>query len=175
MFYGGTLYAIAGALSVLAGHRPGVAFEATIVLRGRLLRRHPLACAPARRALVDGACAGIHLRDECVLRDEPLRRGAWPEFVATSALPLLVASGLRIARSPRLEAVPCALFVAAAIVASGSHNITLLWGSITFAVALVALRVALRRPLTVERRRIAWLVALLGLALCRTPGSSCPR
>jgi hypothetical protein len=58
------------------------------------------------------------------------------------------------------------LFVASAIVASGSHNITLLWGSITFAVALVALRVALRRPLTVERRRIAWLVALLGLALC---------
>ena len=74
--------------------------------------------------------------------------------LATSALPLLVASGVRIARSPRLEAVPCALFVASAIVASGSHNITLLWGSITFAVALVALRVALRRPLTVGRRRI---------------------
>ena len=69
-------------------------------------------------------------------------RGAWSEFVATSALPLMVASGLKIARSQRREAGPAALFVASAILASGSHNITLLWGSITFAVVLVALRVA---------------------------------
>ena len=167
MFYGGTLYAIAGALSVLAGHRPGVAFEATIVLSvaasyGGILWlarqlgvRSWMAHAPAL-TFVTSAYYVTNLYG----------RGAWSEFVATSALPLLVASGVRIARSPRLEAVPCALFVASAIVASGSHNITLLLGSIIFAVALVALRVALRRPLTVERRRIAWLVALLGLALC---------
>ncbi len=167
MFYGGTLYAIAGALSVLAGHRPGVAFEAIIVLSvaasyggvlwlaRQLGVRSWMAHAPAV-TFVASAYYVTNLYG----------RGAWPEFVATSALPLLVASGVRIARSPRLEAVPCALFVASAIVASGSHSITLLWGSITFAVALVALRVALRRPLTVGRRRIAWLVALLGLALC---------
>ena len=167
MFYGGTLYAIAGALSVLAGHRPGVAFEAIIVLSvaasyGGILWlarqlgvRSWMAHAPAL-TFVTSAYYVTNLYG----------RGAWSEFVATSALPLVVASGVRIARSPRLEAVPCALFVASAIVASGSHNITLLWGSIIFAVALVALRVALRRPLTVERRRIAWLVALLGLALC---------
>ena len=167
MFYGGTLYAVAGALSVLAGHRPGVAFEATIVLSvaasyggvlwlaRQLGVRSWMAHAPA----LTFAASAYYVTNL-------YGRGAWSEFVATSALPLLVASGVRIARSPRLEAVPCALFVASAIVASGSHNITLLWGSITFAVALVALRVALRRPLTVERRRIAWLVALLGLALC---------
>ena len=155
MFYGGTLYAIAGALSVLAGHRPGVAIEATIVLSvaasyGGILWlarqlgvRSWMAHAPA----VTFAASAYYVTNL-------YGRGAWSEFVATSALPLLVASGVRIARSPRLEAVPCALFVASAIVASGSHNITLLLGSITFAVALVALRVALRRPLTVERRRI---------------------
>ena len=57
-------------------------------------------------------------------------RGAWWDLVATSALPLMVASGVRIAHSPHLEAVPCALFVASAILASGSHNITLLWGGV---------------------------------------------
>ena len=167
MFYGGTLYAIAGALSVLAGHRPGVAFEAIIVLSvaasyggilwlaRQLCVRSWMAHAPAV-TFVASAYYVTNLYG----------RGAWSEFVATSALPLLVASGVRIARSPRLEAVPCALFVASAIVASGSHNITLLWGSITFAVVLLALRVALRRPLSVGRRQIGWLVVLLGLALC---------
>ena len=167
MFYGGTLYAFEGALSVLSGHRPGVAIEATIVLSvaasyGGILWlarqlgvRSWMAHAPAV-TFVASAYYVTNLYG----------RGAWSEFVATSALPLVVASGVRIARSPRLEAVPCALFVASAIVASGSHNITLLWGSITFAVVLLALRIALRRPLSVGRRQIGWLAVLLGLALC---------
>lgn len=167
LFYGGTLYAIAGALSMLAGHRTGVAFEAITVLSvaaayggivwlaRQLGVRSWMAHAPAV-TFVASAYYVTNLYG----------RGAWSEFVATSALPLMVASGLQIARSQRREAGPCALFAASAILASGSHNITLLWGSITFAVALVALRVALRKPLSVGRRQIAWLVALLGLAVC---------
>ena len=102
MFYGGTLYAVTGALSALLGHSPRVAYVISILLGvaasyGGLLwlarqlgARTWMAHAPAV-AFVGGAYYVTNLYG----------RGAWPEFVATAAIPLLVASGLSVARSRR--------------------------------------------------------------------------
>ena len=54
-------------------------------------------------------------------------RGAWAEFMAVSALPLVLAASLRLVRG-RLSVGPVVCLVAASVVFSGSHNITLLWG-----------------------------------------------
>jgi hypothetical protein len=65
-------------------------------------------------------------------------RGDWSETIATSAVPLLVASGLWLLRSPRWRWLPMLAFAIAAIFLSGSHNITLLWGTIFLTVVGIA-------------------------------------
>jgi hypothetical protein len=93
-------------------------------------------------------------------------RGAWTEFVAVSAIPPLVAAGMSIVRSERFAPLPSALFATSAIVWSGSHNITLAWGTIARVATLLCLRLLLRKPLAVGRRQLAWVLGLLALALC---------
>ncbi len=70
-------------------------------------------------------------------------RGAWPEFMAVSAIPLMIAAFLDLcsSRQPRLRSM-LALY-GAAVVFSGSHNITLLWGTIVLALAGVVGAIAL--------------------------------
>lgn len=92
-------------------------------------------------------------------------RGAWPEFVAVSAIPPLAASGARIAQSKRVDLVAGAVFVVAAILFTGSHNITLAWGSVALLAIVGCLRVALARPLFAGRVQMARLLGLLALAI----------
>jgi hypothetical protein len=56
-------------------------------------------------------------------------RGAWPEFVALSAVPLVIAAAARLLLHP-WRAGPVALFMVGAVILTGSHNITLLWSVI---------------------------------------------
>jgi hypothetical protein len=86
--------------------------------------------------------------------------------VASSALPLLVAGGWRLARAPRLELRYAAVFVVSLVVFSGSHNLTLAWGSVALIVTLLCLRVALgSRVAASSPRRLLGMTGLAVLAL----------
>ena len=94
-------------------------------------------------------------------------RGAWPEVIATSAIPLLVASGWRLIRDEQIRVVPSVLFVLSAVFFAGSHNITLLLGAGVLVGGLILLRLALGRgTFAVSPRRMLEVGALLLLAIC---------
>lgn len=167
VFYGATLYAAAGALAaVIAGHitvayvgasllAVAAAYGGLLWLARQLGIRSWMAHAPAI-TFVAGAYYVTNLYG----------RGAWPEFMATSMIPLLVASGWRLARAPRIELVPGALFVIATVFFAGSHNITLLFGSLSLLGGLIFLRIALGREVaTVSRGRLLGIAGLLILAV----------
>jgi hypothetical protein len=167
VFYGGTLYAATGALAALiAGHVTvayvGASLLAIAAAYGGLLwlaRQFGvnswMAHAPAI-TFVFGAYYVTNLYG----------RGAWPEFMATSMIPLLVASGWRLARAPRIELVPAVLFVLAAVFFAGSHNITLLFGSLSLLAALIVLRIALGSAVAaVDLGRLLRIAGLLALAV----------
>lgn len=63
------------------------------------------------------------------------------ETVATAAVPLMVAAALSVARADRLRAGPAAALAVATLLFTGSHNLTLLFGTL-FLVALGLLVVA---------------------------------
>jgi hypothetical protein len=136
-FYGGTLFAVTGALAVVLGGSTVLAFEvATLAaiaaaygglfwLARQLGVKGLLAHAPALVFLTSAYYVSILYG-----------KGAWAEFMAVSALPLVLAASLRLVRG-RFSFWPAASLVAATVVFSGSHNITLLWGSTLVVGALV--------------------------------------
>ena len=128
-FYGGTLYAIGGALSALLGNH---AYPVYVLSFG--------ACAAFAYAgmwwlswqLGLGRWAS-HLPAFVVVTaayylTDAYARGAWPEFVALSAVPMFLAGGLFLLTRP-WRAWAVALFLLATVVLTGSHNITLLWSA----------------------------------------------
>lgn len=80
-------------------------------------------------------------------------RSGWTELLAVSAMTLMIASGLSVLRAERLRPWPAAALVLSTVVFFGSHNITLLWGTTTMALAAVAIVVGVpqaRRQVTRE-------------------------
>jgi hypothetical protein len=81
------------------------------------------------------------------------RTGAWAELVAVSAIPLLMASAISLLRSDRLRLWPAVALTTSTVLFTGSHNITLLWGTTMLAVVggtLVACLPTVRRAITYE-------------------------
>ncbi len=165
MFYGGTVYAIGGALAALLGGAIIVAYVVLSVaaisaayagmlwLARQLGVRSWAAHAPAI-TFVASAYYVTNLYG----------RGAWPEFVATSMIPLVLASGWRVLAGPP-RGGPAALFLASFVVFAGSHNITLVLGTVflllTTALLLVSQGVSVIPPV----RRIVMLFGLVALGL----------
>jgi hypothetical protein len=54
--------------------------------------------------------------------------GAWPAFLASSMMPMIVAAGLSILRAERSRLLPACALAGSTIVFFGSHNITMVWG-----------------------------------------------
>jgi hypothetical protein len=136
-FYGGTLFAITGALAVVLGGSTILAFEAVTLAAiaaayGGLFW---LARQLGVKGLLAHAPALVFVTSAYYVSD-PYGRGAWAEFIAASALPLVLAASLRLVRG-RWRVGPVACLVAASVVFTGSHNITLLVGS-TLAVGALA-------------------------------------
>jgi len=169
-FYGGTLFAITGALgALLGGSAVGsatiVAFETVTLaaiaaayggiywLARQLGVRRVLAHAPAI-VFVTSAYYVTNL----------YARGAWAEFIAVSALPLVLAASLRLVRG-RWRLGPVACLVAASVVFSGSHNITLLWGATLALVALACYWLLSGRSRELPWRRMGATAGLLALSL----------
>jgi hypothetical protein len=90
-------------------------------------------------------------------------RGAWTEFMATAAIAPLLASGVHLVCVSRWRPGPLLVFVVSTIVFTGSHNLTLLWGSAVALIAAVTMWLALGRPSRLPWRRLA-MVGGLGVA-----------
>ncbi|HEY3829283.1 MAG TPA: hypothetical protein VGL57_08815 [Solirubrobacteraceae bacterium] len=144
-FYGGTLYALAGILSLALGDAPLTAYILTycigfaaayagwywmarIVGLGRWE-----AHAPGFVFITSAAYITI-----------VYGRGDWPEFIGVSMIPLMTAAGLSVLRADRLRIWPALALLGASVLFSGSHNMTLLWGT-TF-LALIGLAILVLVP-----------------------------
>jgi hypothetical protein len=163
-FYGGPLYMITGGLGELLGGHPVLAYVGvtTVAIAGayggmlwlsrQLGVRGWLAHAPALTVIT----SAYYVTDL-------YGRGAWPELMATSAMAPLLASCVCLVRTRPWRPTPVLIFVLSAVIFSGSHNITLLWGATVAAVALVVVWLALGAPRTLPHRRFA-AVAGLGVS-----------
>jgi hypothetical protein len=169
-FYGGTLFAITGALGALLGGSAvggstiaafdivtlagiAAAYGGLFWLARQLGVRRVLAHAPA-----------IAFATSAYYVTNLYGRGAWAEFMAVSALPLVLAASLRLARGPwRLAPVAC--LVAASTIFSGSHNVTLLWGATVALVALACYWLLSGRSRELPWRRMGATAALIALGV----------
>jgi hypothetical protein len=160
-FYGGTLYTLTGAVSEMLGDHPVIAFEAVTMLAiagcyggtlwlGRQFGlRGWIAHAPSL-TVITSAYYITNLYG----------RGAWPELMAVSAIPPLLASGVHLACARKWRAWPILVFVVSGALFTGSHNITLLWGTTALVLGLLVIWLVLGRPLRMPYRRLALLVGL---------------
>jgi hypothetical protein len=163
-FYGGSLYMFVGGISELLGGDPILAYVGTTTaaiaasylgmlwigrelgLRGWMIH------APAL-TVVTSAYYITNLYG----------RGAWTELMATAVMPPLLASAVHLVRARRWRLGPTLVFVVSVIVFSGSHNITLLWGSTVAIVAGLVMWLALGAPRQLPVRRLV-MVGGLGVA-----------
>jgi hypothetical protein len=90
-------------------------------------------------------------------------RGAWTEALATSALPMVAASGVRLLRS--WHWFPMLAFAGSTAIVCSTHNITLVWGGMFLAVMAIVAACAFRPRLRQFRmRRAAGVVALAAVS-----------
>lgn len=147
LFYGGTLYAAVGALAAIAGHARAAFFVSTalavIAAYGGLLWLSRQLGARSWRA----HAPSIAFVASAYYITNMWGRGDWPELMATSMVPLLVASAWRVARAPRIEPLPAFLLVVATVFFAGSHNVSLVLGALVLVGLLAVLGVALGRDL----------------------------
>jgi hypothetical protein len=166
-FYGGTLYALAGALSLALGNAPLDAYvfsyllgfaaayggwywmARTFGLRGWLAHMPAIAFVTSASYLT--TIYGL---------------GDWPEFIAVSTMPLMIASAISVLRSPRLSFWPAGALAGSSVVFFGSHLLTAVWGTtllLLLALALAAGVPEVRRGLT--RASALRVLGLVGPAL----------
>jgi hypothetical protein len=164
-FYGGTLFALTGALAVVLGGSTVLAFE--VMTLAAIAAAYGGVFWLARQLGVRGVLAhapAIVFVTSAYYVTDLYGRGAWGEFMAISALPLLCAASLRLVRG-RWRAGPVACLVAASVVFSGSHNITFLWGSTVAVVALACCWLLSGRPRELPWRRMLAVAGLIALGV----------
>lgn len=166
-FYGGTLFAATGLLGELLDGQILVAYTAVCVLAIAAVYVGTLSLA--RQLGVRGLIA--HAPAICAITSAYYvtiiyARGDWPEFVAVSSIPPLVASALHLARAERMRARPLLVFLLSAVILTGSHNLTLLWAVSFGSVTALGLWLCFGRPTRLPYGRLASLGGLAVAALC---------
>lgn len=165
-FYGGTLYAITGALGLLVGSVLR-AYVATYLLGSAaayggwwwLGRQAGLGRLAAHAPALVFATAAYSIT---LLNP----RSDWPEHIGISMMPLLAASALSVLRADRLRLLPALALMVSTVLFFGSHNLTLLCGTTLLAgvTALSLLCVPQARRL-VTRRGVARVAGVMVPAL----------
>jgi hypothetical protein len=164
-FYGGTLFALTGALAALLGGSTILAFE--VVTVAAIAAAYGGLFWLARQLGVKGVLAhapAIVFVTSAYYVTDLYGRGAWAEFMAVSALPLVLAASLRLVRGG-MSLGPVACLVAASAVFSGSHNITLLWGSTLAVATLVVYWLASGRSRALPWRRMLAVAGVVALGV----------
>lgn len=153
-FYGGTLYAATGAVAALFGNHAypvyiaSIAGSVAIAYGGTwwLSRQLGLSRWVAHLPAFVVVTAAYYLTDLYA-------RGAWPEFVALSAVPLVIAAAVRLLTGP-WRAGSVALFILAAVILTGSHNITLLWSVVLLGLVGIVIWICIGRDRPPLRRLV---------------------
>lgn len=162
-FYGGTLYAVGGALSLVLGNAPVQAYVLIYVLDyaaafGGWYWLGRMAGLGRWTAIVPGLIFVTSAYYATLI----YVRGDWPEFTATSMIPLMVAAGLSVLRADRLRMPAACALALSSVLFFGSHNLTVLLGLTTLAMLVVAVVVCVpeaRRLIT--RRGLLRLVGVV--------------
>jgi hypothetical protein len=163
-FYGGTLMDTTGAIAELTRH-PYLAYAGVTVIA--IVAAYVGTVSIARQFGIRGLIA--HAPALCVVTSayyitDLYQRGAWSEFMALSAIPPLVASGIYLIRASNWPPAVVLVFTVSAVVLSGSHNITLLWSVTIGVLVLLVMWLVLGRPRHLPYRRLAMVGALGVLA-----------
>jgi len=165
-FYGGTLYSLAATGAILSGGHTLATYILSFALAMAMAYGGFLWIA--RQAGLRGWSAhipGLVFLTSAYYVADIFARGAWPETVAVSSIPLVVASGLALLRARSWRPGPVLAFVVSVVVFTGSHNITLLYGAVFLALLCLTVAVAVgRRALPAPRR----ILAVVGLGLLAT-------
>lgn len=154
-FYGGTLYAITGSVVELIGD-PVRAFVAVtiITIAGSYIGMLWLGRELGLKGWTAHAPALVVVTSAYYITNL-YGRAAWPEFMATAVISPLIASGVHLARAKRWRAWPVLVFVVSTVIFTGSHNITLIWGSTIVALTLLIVWLAFGAPRRLPYRRLA--------------------
>ncbi len=162
-FNGGTLYVTIGGLAELLGGHVVIAYVGVIVLAvaGAYGGTLWLGREFGLRGWLAHAPALVVVTSAYYITDL-YGRGDVPELVAVSAIAPLAASAVHLIRTPRWRVLPVLAFTVSTVIFTGSHNITLLWGTTIAAGALLVIWLALGAPWRFPYRRLA-MVAGLGV------------
>jgi hypothetical protein len=139
-FYGGTLYSLAGALSLALGNAPLQAYVLTYMLGflAAYLGWYWMSRLFGLGRWVAHAPGIVFVTSASYLMII-YGIGDWPEFLAVSVMPLMIASGLAILRAEQLQLLPMIALAASSVIFFGSHLLTVIWGSTILAIAGLAL------------------------------------
>lgn len=160
-FYGGSMYTALGVASSLASPTAAVAFAYACALAASYLGWTWL----AMQAGIRGWRAQL---PGCIAVTAPFAvtnlygRGDIPEAIATATIPLIAASGLSLIRKPHVRLRDATLFVVALATLTGTHTLTLVWGT-TFLLLCAALLLASNWRAAVEK--LGRCLTLLGLSI----------
>ena len=161
LFYGGTLYSIVGTVSAVFGEHPLAAYIASFALAftAAYAGCSWLSLQVGLRGW-KAQIPGLIYVGSAYYLTTAYGRGDWPELIATSSLPLVAAGGLYLVKADTVRVLPAIAYVGAVVVLTGSHVITVVWGS-TFLLAVGAISyIAFRRSVRISRRRLLGIVAL---------------
>jgi hypothetical protein len=160
-FYGGSLYMIVGGVSELLGGHPILAYVGvtTLAIAGSYLGMVWLGRELGLRGWTSHVPALVVVTSAYYITNL-YGRGAWTEFMATAVIAPLLASGVHLVKAERWRPAPTFVFVLCTVIFSGSHNITLLWGTTVAVLAALILRLAFGRPTRLPARRLAMLAGL---------------
>jgi hypothetical protein len=163
-FEGGTLLAFTGGIGELLGGHPEIAFilVTALAVAGDYLGALWLARQLGLRGLMAHA-PGITIVTSAYYITNLYGRGDWPEFMAVAALAPLAASAVHLVRASAWRPGAVLVFVLSAMLLTGSHNITLVWGSTMGVLGVCAVWLAFGLPRRLPYRRLA-MVAGLGVA-----------
>lgn len=162
-FYGGTFYAVTGAVADLIGHHPTVAFCGVLIaaFAGAYIGWTWLALQAGLRGW-KAQMPGLLFVTAPYIIATPFGRGDVPESIGACAIPLVAASGLALLRAERVRPLPAATLVLASLWFTACHNITTLWGTTFLAATALVLAIAVGRK-RVSVRRVAQTLGLAAL------------
>ncbi len=162
-FYGGTLYALTGTVSLLLGNAPMETYDLSYLFcfaaayGGWYWLSRICGLGPWRAQV-----PGLVFVTSSYYLTEIYARGDWPELVGVSAIPVMIASGLSVLRAKRLHTWPALALTVSSVFFFGSHSLTIVWGSAMIVVVALALVVCVPRARQVLTRsgviRVAGLV-----------------
>src|ERR1700722_18766064 len=161
-FYGGTLYAVTGTLSLILGAPLATYILAYLLGFAASYGGWYWMARMAGLGRWQANAPGIVFITSAYYITLIYARGDLPEFTGVSMIPLFMASGLRVLSADRLRLWPALALVLSSVIFFGSHNLTLVWGSTLMALASIIAAICIpqaRKWLTPRRvLRVAILV-----------------